>query len=150
MIGQKNRAGISVANINVADAVLLLILTGKLVLFDRTRDVFINRSAGGKACLRPPVHRKPVDVIAGAAVLNKNAVLLHFIKGFSGRFINYRRVMIHSGVKVDFRPVHTEEGIRVILHHFAGFFAGHYVIGQRRHLFRKLRSRAHSLKGSHI
>lgn len=113
--GQKDRPGVRVAGVHMANAVRLLICAGKLMLFDRVAAVIINRGTADQACLRSPFHNLAIDIEARLLILRAYAVrhkLLKFSRAFSK---TARVVKVDGRFEINLRFIHVQEGIRIPL-----------------------------------
>ena len=79
-ISKEYRLYVCIAGTYVFHTVFLLVLTGKLVLFNHTVHVIVNRGTYNKSILCSPLHCQGIDIIAFCVVLYKPSALLELFK----------------------------------------------------------------------
>ena len=76
-IGQKNRAGIGITGIDMADPVRFFFSAGHFMFFNDIFGVIVNGCTADNSGLNTAEHRFPVDVQAWFFILDINTVRTH-------------------------------------------------------------------------
>ncbi len=76
-VSQKNRPGLRIARVNVANPVRFLFRSGIFMLFNHAAYIIVNGRTGHNSGLYAAVHRLLIYVITGRIFLNKASPLYH-------------------------------------------------------------------------
>ncbi len=99
-ISQKDGARLGLADIHMADSVLLLVRPGILMFLNHLILIIINGGAGHYAFLAPPLHNLFIDIIAGLVLPDKTAFPNPLPQQIVGFLIDAVRIGIHLRSKL--------------------------------------------------
>ena len=122
-VRQKDRSGLCVTDIHMADAVDLLLRAGILVLFDDAILIIIDGRAGCHSRLHSSVHGKFVEVITLFILRQKRAVLHPLPECIMRTLIHLVVVHIHRQRELCLRAVYAKERLRMPLHFLRSFLS---------------------------
>ena len=137
-IGQEDRLGVGVADIEMVDAVELLVLAGELMPLDRPVLVLVDRDPADNAGLDPAPHHLAVDAEPGDRILDQRPLGLEAVEGLPRLGIDRRGIGVDTVRQIDLGTADVQKGERVAGGHRLGLGAVHHVIGQRGQLGRQI------------
>ena len=143
---QKNRACVGITDIHMTDAVLLLIFSCKLMLFDHTIHVIINRADTYDPGLGSSLTDQFIQIIVRFLILDQDPFFLETIQIFPCLLINHRIIKISFRIQIHLRTVYMEKRFRIFFPDLSRFLSADYVIGKCSHLFCFFRSRSYCPK----
>ena len=102
-ISEEDRFDVCIANSHMLHSILFLVSSCKLMLFDYTIKVVLNKRTDNQAVLSLAIHRLRINVIAVLSILSQPTLLLEHLEVFCCLVIHSRIILTCTFLKINFR-----------------------------------------------
>src|SRR5262249_8570602 len=148
--GKKDRFVIATQRFDVPGAIVLLVGSSPLVLFDQPLVVLIDARGRDQTYLYVAAHSLPVEVETRLGILNQPFLRPERLEVALAQLVDPLRMLVGAARQADFRSRDVEETLRISLRIGARFLGGHHIVRRGSHFSRELWRGAQATKRSQV
>ncbi|MPN13622.1 hypothetical protein SDC9_160944 [bioreactor metagenome] len=148
-VGQEDGTRVGVAGIHMLNAVLLFILTGKLVFFNGVVQILVDGRTGDQAYLASAVHNKLIKIKARRFILSDDPAVIQLLKVLGCLLIHKGIVHIHAVIQGALRTIDSQKRVILAVNGSSRFLTIIDIVRKGCHISGFFRNRTNGFKGSY-